>query len=118
MSGFSGPAPADDILAFVRTKLPRDPLKLTGSLKVRTRNGFTKSNLPVTIDLNWGASPATAAYTIDQESLAITWDKGIPHYRFSNDRHHLGRPQLFRPLVARLKARRRREKAQPPQLRR
>ena len=33
------PPPADDILAFVRSRLPDDPLRLTGSLKVKTKNG-------------------------------------------------------------------------------
>jgi len=76
--------PADDILQMVQAKLPSDPIKLSGSLKVRTRNGFTKSNLPVKIKLNWGAEPATAFYQIDNESLTITWTDDKPHYRFSN----------------------------------
>jgi hypothetical protein len=78
--------PADHILSFVRTKLPDDPLKLTGTLKVRTRNGFTKANLPVEMELNWGAEPATASYRIDRESMNITWDNARPVYAFSNDR--------------------------------
>jgi hypothetical protein len=82
--GYSAPLPADDILAYVRTKLPRDPLKLTGTLKVRTGKGFTKASLPVSMDLNWGASPATAHYRIDQETLGITWKKDVPVYAFSN----------------------------------
>lgn len=76
--------PADDILKMVQKKLPSDPIKLTGSLKVRTRNGFTKSNLPVEMELNWGADPATAFYQIDKESLTITWKDDKPHYTFSN----------------------------------
>ncbi|MEI6891760.1 MAG: serpin family protein [Pontiella sp.] len=76
--------PADDLLRMVQTKLPSEPIKLSGSLKVRTRNGFTKSTLPVEIRLNWGATPATAFYQIDDESLTITWLNGKPHYDFSN----------------------------------
>ena len=76
--------PADEILQMVQTKLPSDPIKLTGSLKVRTRNGFTKSNLPVEMKLNWGADPATAFYQIDNESLTITWNGDKPNYTFSN----------------------------------
>jgi hypothetical protein len=76
--------PADEILQMVQAKLPSDPIKLTGSLKVRTRNGFTKSNLPVSMDLDWGANPATAFYQIDNESLTITWKGDKPYYTFSN----------------------------------
>ncbi|MDF7826337.1 serpin family protein [Pontiellaceae bacterium B12227] len=79
--------PADQILKMVQTKLPSDPIKLVGSLKVRTRNGFTKSNLPVEMKLNWGADPATAFYQIDKEALTITWQNGEPTYDFSNPRN-------------------------------
>ena len=82
--GYSESIPADDILAFVRTKLPDDPLKLTGSLKVKTGNGFTKASMPVVMELDWGANPPTAKYTIDQESLTITWQGDQPGYAFSN----------------------------------
>ena len=44
-SGYAEPIPADDILAYVRSKLPDDPIKLTGSLKVKARNGFTQARL-------------------------------------------------------------------------
>ena len=87
IGGHAEPLPADDILAFVRQNLPDEPLKLTGSLKVRTRNGFTKSNLPVVMDLDWGASPATAKYRIDKESLTITWRDDVPQYAFSNPKN-------------------------------
>ncbi|MDF7808449.1 outer membrane lipoprotein-sorting protein [Pontiellaceae bacterium B12219] len=75
--------PADEILQMVQQKLPSDPIKLTGSLKVRTRNGYTKSNLPVTMELNWGAAPATAFYQIDDQSLTISWQGDKPYYTFS-----------------------------------
>jgi len=85
--GYSEPLPADSILAFVRTKLPSDPLKLTGTLKVRTKNGFTKSTLPVEMNLDWGAATPKATYRIGEESLEITWNKDKPDYRFSNARN-------------------------------
>jgi serpin B len=81
------PIPGDDILEFVRAKLPNDPLKLTGSLMVRTRNGFTKSNLPVEMELDWGAATPTATYRIDKESLTITWNNDVPSYAFSNPKN-------------------------------
>ncbi|WP_372845247.1 serpin family protein [Pontiella sp.] len=86
-NGYAEPIPGDDILAFVRTKLPDDPLKLTGSLMVRTRNGFTQVNLPVEIELDWGAATPTATYRIDQESLTITWKNDVPNYAFSNPKN-------------------------------
>ncbi len=79
--------PADEILAFVRSKLPDSPLRLTGSLKVRTRNGFTQANLPVTMELDWGAANPTAKYVIDNESLLITWNDEVPNYAFSNNKN-------------------------------
>jgi hypothetical protein len=87
LHGHAEPVPADDILAFVRSKLPDAPLRLTGSLKVRTPNGFTKANLPVEMNLHWGAEEPTARYRIDKEILDITWQDGRPDYRFSNDQN-------------------------------
>jgi serine protease inhibitor len=83
-SGYAEPIPADDILAFVRTKLPNDPLKLTGSLKVKAKNGFTKASMPVVMELDWGAATPTATYRIDKEALTITWSGDKPTYTFSN----------------------------------
>ncbi len=85
LSGFAAPIPADDILAYVRTKLPSDPIKLTGTLKVRVKNGFTSASLPVVMELNWGGEKPTADYRIGDESLKITWNNDIPSYHFSND---------------------------------
>ncbi len=84
LCGYSESMSGDDILAFVRSKLPDDPLKLTGSLKVKTKNGFTKSNLPVQMELDWGADTPSANYVIDKERLAITWQGDKPDYAFSN----------------------------------
>ncbi len=81
------PLLADDILAFVRSSLPSDPITLTGRLKVRTANGFTKANLPVVMELNWGAKKPFAHYRIDTESLDITWENKQPRYTFSNDQN-------------------------------
>ena len=81
--GYSEPIPADDILAYVRTKLPNDPIKLTGTLKVRTQKGFTKTSLPVEMELDWGATTPTANYRIGDESLKITWKNDRPSYQFS-----------------------------------
>lgn len=87
LRGIAEPLSADDILTFVRTKLPNDPLKLTGALKVRSKNGFTRANLPVEMELNWGATKPTASYRIGDESLGITWNGDVPSYRFSNEKN-------------------------------
>ena len=78
------PIPADSLLEFVREKLPTRPLRLTGTLKVRARNGFTKTTLPVEMDLDWGAVPPHARYRIGDETLDISWNNGIPSYAFSD----------------------------------
>ena len=85
--GYSEPLPADSILAYVRTKLPNDPLRLTGTLKVRTKKGFTKSSLPVEMELDWGSATPSANYHIGDETLEITWKSELPSYSFSNDRN-------------------------------
>ena len=74
----------DEILAMVRAHLPHDPLTLTGALKVKEKNGYTRSNLPVVMKLDWGAATPTAKYRIDEESLTITWKHETPQYDFSN----------------------------------
>ncbi|WP_372795921.1 outer membrane lipoprotein-sorting protein [Pontiella sp.] len=73
---------ADHILGMVQKKLPSRPLKLTGKLKAKAKNGFTKS-YPVTMELDWHAEPATAHYKIDSEELTITWQGDTPNYTFS-----------------------------------
>ena len=82
--GYSESLPADDILAFVRTKLPSDPIQLTGTLKVRTKKGFTKTSLPVEMELDWGAEIPSANYRIGDQSLEIIWNNEQPVYRFSD----------------------------------
>jgi len=83
--GFAEPIPAEDILAYVRTKLPSDPIKLTGTLKVRTKKGFTKTSLPVEMNLDWGAAKPTASYRIGDQSLEIVWNNDQPSYTFSDN---------------------------------
>jgi hypothetical protein len=87
-SNAAEPIPADDILQFVRTKLPDDPLKLKGELQVfvSTKNDFKKT-YPVSMELNWGAATPEAVYHIGKEELTITWDNDVPMYAFSNDKN-------------------------------
>ncbi len=85
--GYSKSMSGDDILAFVRSKLPNDPIKLTGTLKVKAKNGFTSASLPVVMELDWGAATPTASYKIDKESLSIAWNNDKPSYSFSNPKN-------------------------------
>jgi serpin B len=84
LCGHSEPMTGDEILAFVRTKLPKDPIRLTGILKVKAKNGYTRVTMPAAMQLDWGAAPPTASYRIGSESLTIRWDDGHPDYTFSN----------------------------------
>lgn len=83
----------DDILRYVRENLPNEPLKLTGSLKVKAKNGFTSANIPTVMELNWGAAAPTAVYRLgepgskDYEQLTITWNNEKPSYAFSNSKN-------------------------------
>lgn len=85
--GYAESLTGDEILALVRSSLPSEPLKLTGSLKVKAANGFTQANLPVEMQLDWGAPMPTASYRIDKETLTITWNNGVPAYAFSNPKN-------------------------------
>jgi hypothetical protein len=83
--------PAQQILAFARAQLPKQPIRMNGSLKERAENGFVKKELTVEMDLNWGADPANATYRIRDEksgsfqTLEIQWLSGGPDFRYSEN---------------------------------
>ena len=89
VSSWSAPS-ADGLLAFVRDHLPKEPLELTGTLKVQAKNGFVQARQPVQIRLNWGANPPAANYKIGEESMQVIWKNKTPEYHFSNPKN---RPQ-------------------------
>jgi hypothetical protein len=64
--------PAQQILAFARSQLPKQSIRMNGSLKERAENGFVKKELTVEMDLNWGGSPANATYRIRDEKTALS----------------------------------------------
>jgi len=82
--------PAQQILAFAREQLPKEPIRMTGSLKERAPNGFVKKELTVEMDLNWGGAPANATYRIrDQktglfQTLEIEWFEEGPEFQYSD----------------------------------
>jgi len=82
-----GAPSAEELLAFVRDRLPHEPLLLTGTLKVQAKNGFVQSRLPVQIRLDWGANPPEANYKIGEESMQVIWKNKIPKYQFSNPKN-------------------------------
>jgi len=79
------------ILDFARSQLPKEPIRMNGSLKERTENGFVKKELTVEMDLNWGADPANATYRIRNEktgafqTLEIQWIPGGPEFQYSEN---------------------------------
>jgi hypothetical protein len=83
--------PAQQILAFARAQLPKQPIRMNGSLKERAPNGFVKKELTVEMDLNWGSDPATATYRIRDEksglfqTLEIQWLPSGPDFQYSEN---------------------------------
>lgn len=81
--------PAAQILDFARAQLPKQPIRMTGSLKERAPNGFVKKELTIEMDLHWGADPANATYRIRDEktgrfqTLEIQWVPGGPVFQYS-----------------------------------
>lgn len=81
--------PARSLLDRVILALPDIPLRITGDLTARTRNGQPDMKKGVEMLLDWQADSPTARYTLrdafgDTEShLAITWDSPRhPEYRY------------------------------------
>jgi hypothetical protein len=83
--------PAQQILAFARAQLPKQPIRMNGSLKERAPNGFVKKELTVEMDLHWGADPANATYRIRDEksglfqTLEIQWLPGGADFQYSEN---------------------------------
>lgn len=99
-----GPAagePADGLMADVVARLPQEPLMISGTLHVRRLRGVPVQDLDFTMRLNWGATPATAAYAISRpggpalEELTITRvQEGVTRYDYT-----LGDPPVIRPMT-------------------
>lgn len=83
--------PAQQILAFARAQLPKQSIRMNGSLKERAENGFVKKELTVEMDLNWGSDPANATYRIRDEKsgvlqiLEIQWLPKGPEFQYSEN---------------------------------
>jgi hypothetical protein len=87
---------AAQILDFAREQLPKEPIRMNGSLKERAPNGFVKKELTVEMDLNWGGAPANATYRIRDEktglfqTLEIEWFAEGPDFQYSETRDAAG----------------------------
>lgn len=83
------PTTGPEVLAFVRSRLPDDPIELTGSLRVRTAKGRTRPRIPVRMSLDWGAPQPVARYEIGSadseeiQALDILWKDTQPRYTFT-----------------------------------
>lgn len=80
VSGFAERS-GDEILAFVRSKLPSDPIQLSGKLRVKSPNGYIDERA-VQMELNWGATDPFAIYRIGETQLNIQWQGSEPQYQF------------------------------------
>ena len=83
------PQTAEDVLAFVQSRLPRKALRLSGTIRVKAKNGYVKAPIPATMEWRRDAVPPTATYRVGNEksgvvSLTVTWLDGDPQYRFSD----------------------------------
>lgn len=82
---------AEQILDAVRQRLPQQTVHLIGSLRVKAKNGYVKSNQRVQIDLELGSIPPKASYAIgdpgsaDQQTLSIVWDGTGPSYELTKN---------------------------------
>jgi hypothetical protein len=52
------------VLASVRERLPSVPLALEGEIEVRRRKGVLTERIPFGMQLEWGATPPRARYTV------------------------------------------------------
>lgn len=78
------------ILDLVASQLPMDPLLISGRMVVRKQRGVVLKEVRFDMNLNWGAKPATATYTIRDmagrslEQLVVTRDgNGANKYTYS-----------------------------------
>lgn len=63
-AAISAPQSGREALRRAVSIFPVEPLSLFGSLIVRKPSGTLVRELPFSMELNWGASPSTAKYTI------------------------------------------------------
>ena len=60
----AAPQSAADVLYGTLARLPVEPVRIAGSLILRKRHGIVVKEVPYTIDLRWGESPAKATYRL------------------------------------------------------
>lgn len=74
---------AQQLLDDVVAQFPREPLRLSGKLRVRGRKGIVTRTIDFKAFMDWGSNPATARYTIRAdgpngapEELSLTRESG------------------------------------------
>ena len=60
----AAPQSAADVLHGTLSRLPVEPVRIAGSLILRKRHGIVVKEVPYSIDLRWGESPAKATYRL------------------------------------------------------
>lgn len=58
------PKTAAEVLYGTLSRLPVEPVKITGSLISRKQRGIVVKEVPYSIELRWGENPAKAKYTL------------------------------------------------------
>ena len=60
----AAPQSAADVLYGTLARLPTEPVRIAGSLILRKRHGIVVKEVPYSIELRWGESPAKATYRL------------------------------------------------------
>ena len=60
----AAPQSAAEVLRGTLSRLPVEPVRISGSLILRKRHGIVVKEVPYEIDLRWGESPASATYRL------------------------------------------------------
>lgn len=60
----AAPTTPGEVLRGTLSRLPSDPVRLTGSLIMRRRRGIVVKEVPFGIDLHWGEEPKRATYRL------------------------------------------------------
>jgi len=98
---------ASQLLGDVIARLPREPLLITGDIKLRRRKGFVERELGFDMVVHWGATPSVARYTVrdafggDLEQLSVLrMHGGKPVFRYASGDPltPADTPDLFAPI--------------------
>lgn len=67
----AAPTTGEALMADCLARLPVDPVSMVGRLTMRRPRGMVSKEFDFRVDLNWGAVPPTARYTISESKGAV-----------------------------------------------